>query len=281
MLKVMQNLDRRYLYALLILAVALPFFFNVPMTVPATQSTESLYDKIESLPAGSFVLFGGDWSAGTRGENRPQSEVLIRHMMRKKLRFALIAFADPQGKTLMQDIAVQFQGQYGYREGVDWVNWGWRVASGQENFLKALAQDVLTTAGTDIHGAQVATLPVMQGIRTGRDFSLIIDVTGTASYQAYIQFLQGPCKVPMALGTTAVMAPEAFNYLDSGQLSGMLNGVQGAYEYEQKLGIEGRATRAGLSLSFAHLLIIGMILLGNGAMLMERRQQKRASGDRS
>jgi len=281
MLKVMQNLDRRYLYALLILAVALPFFFNVPMTVPATQSTESLYDKIESLPAGSFVLFGGDWSAGTRGENRPQSEVLIRHMMRKKLRFALIAFADPQGKTLMQDIAVQFQSQYGYREGVDWVNWGWRVASGQENFLKALAQDVLTTAGTDIHGAQVATLPVMQGIRTGRDFSLIIDVTGTASYQAYIQFLQGPCKVPMALGTTAVMAPEAFNYLDSGQLSGMLNGVQGAYEYEQKLGIEGRATRAGLSLSFAHLLIIGMILLGNGAMLMERRQQKRASGDRS
>ena len=281
MLKVMQNLDRRYLYALLILAVALPFFFNVPMTVPATQSTESLYDKIESLPAGSFVLFGGDWSAGTRGENRPQSEVLIRHMMRKKLRFALIAFADPQGKTLMQDIAVQFQSQYGYREGVDWVNWGWRVASGQENFLKALAQDVLTTAGTDIHGAQVATLPVMQGIRTGRDFSLIIDVTGTASYQAYIQFLQGPCKVPMALGTTSVMAPEAFNYLDSGQLSGMLNGVQGAYEYEQKLGIEGRATRAGLSLSFAHLLIIGMILLGNGAMLMERRQQKRASGDRS
>lgn len=281
MLKVMQNLDRRYLYALLILAVALPFFFNVLMTVPATQSTESLYDKIESLPAGSFVLFGGDWSAGTRGENRPQSEVLIRHMMRKKLRFALIAFADPQGKTLMQDIAVQFQSQYGYREGVDWVNWGWRVASGQENFLKALAQDVLTTAGTDIHGAQVATLPVMQGIRTGRDFSLIIDVTGTASYQAYIQFLQGPCKVPMALGTTAVMAPEAFNYLDSGQLSGMLNGVQGAYEYEQKLGIEGRATRAGLSLSFAHLLIIGMILLGNGAMLMERRQQKRASGDRS
>lgn len=281
MLKVMQNLDRRYLYALLILAVALPFFFNVPMTVPATQSTESLYDKIESLPAGSFVLFGGDWSAGTRGENRPQSEVLIRHMMRKKLRFALIAFADPQGKTLMQDIAVQFQSQYGYREGVDWVNWGWRVASGQENFLKALAQDVLTTAGTDIHGAQVATLPVMQGIRTGRDFSLIIDVTGTASYQAYIQFLQGPCKVPMALGTTAVMAPEAFNYLDSGQLSGMLNGVQGAYEYEQKLGIEGRATRAGLSLSFAHLLIIGMILLGNGAMLMERRQQKRALGGRS
>ncbi len=281
MLKVIQNLDRRYLYALLILAVALPFFFNVPMTVPATQSTESLYDKIESLPAGSFVLFGGDWSAGTRGENRPQSEVLIRHIMRKKLRFALIAFADPQGKTLMQDIAVQFQGQYGYREGVDWVNWGWRVSTAQENFLKALAQDVPTTAGTDIHGAQIATLPVMQGIRTGRDFALIIDVTGTASYQAYIQFLQGPCKVPMALGTTAVMAPEAFNYLDSGQLSGMLNGVQGAYEYEQKLGIEGRASRAGLSLSFAHLLIIGMILLGNGAMLVERRQQKRALGGRS
>ena len=95
---------------------------------------------------------------------------------------------------------------------------------------------------------------------------------------ATIQFMQGPADVPMAVALTAVMAPEAYNYVDSKQIIGMLNGLKGGNEYEQLLGVFGKASRASNSSSFAHLLIISFIALGNVAMLLERRQRARLSG---
>src|SRR5262249_38527087 len=134
------------------------------------------------------------------------------------------------------------------------------------------------TVSTDIHGTPVAQLPVMQGIESAKDIKLILDVNPTASYGNYIQFLQGPYKIPMGFAPTAVMAPEAFNYLDSGQISGLLNGLQGAIEYEQLLGVVGRATKDSNCLSAAHLLIILLIVMGNVAMVLERRQKRLSAG---
>ncbi len=273
-LRVLQEVDRRYLYAALLLAVMLPFLMDVKIPVPISAQTNKMYTAIEELPPNSFVLFGVDWSAGTRGENGAQTEVLMRHLMRHKVRFALLAF-DPQSKELCQRIAQRLQTEYGYKEGVNWVNWGYRVSSNLEMYLKALAQDIPTAVGTDIHEVPVRTLPVMAGIQSAKDIALILDVTPSSTFQAYIQFVAQPYKIPMGIAPTAVMAPEAFTYLDSGQIVGMLAGLQGAIEYEQKLGVVGKATRASVSLSFAHLLIIGFIVLGNLAMLLERRQKSR------
>jgi hypothetical protein len=116
----------------------------------------------------------------------------------------------------------------------------------------------------------------MQGIRTAKDIKFLIDITPSATYEAYIQFLQGPFQIPMGLAPTSVMVPEAFNRLDSKQIVGMMAGLKGAIEYEQLLGELGSANRASVSLSFAHLLVILFIVLGNVAMLLERRQRRLA-----
>jgi len=283
-LTLLQNLDRRWLYALLLLTVTVPFFLKIRLPVTVSPPTQKLYDKIESMPEGSFVLFGVDWGPGTRGENGAQTEVMMRHLMQRKIRFALLAFA-PEPSVLCQNIAVKLQKEYnethpeyGVQEGVTWVNWGYKVD--QVNILKALVRDVPATVSADVHNHTIADLPVMKGIHSAKDISLILNVNPTASYQAYIQFVQGPYKIPMGLAPTAVMAPETYTYLDSGQLVGMLNGLQGAIEYEQLLGVIGRATVDSNSLSFAHLLIISLILLGNIAMLLERSQRARAGGAR-
>ncbi|HZP85162.1 MAG TPA: hypothetical protein VFB21_26300 [Chthonomonadaceae bacterium] len=271
-LRLLQTVDRRFLYALLLLAVTVPFFLDIRLPVPISPQTQALYNAIENLPPNSFVLLGSDWSAGTRGENRPQTEAVMRHLMKRKLRFAILAF-EAQSATLAQDIATRLQSEYGVKEGVNWVNWGYKVDV--VNFLKALVQNVPQTASADVHGTPTAQLPVMQGIHTAKDIALLIDITPSSTYQAYIQFVQGPYQIPMGLAPTAVMAPEAFNYLDSRQLIGMIAGLQGAIEYEQLLGVVGKATRASVSSSFAHLLIIFFILLGNAAMILERRQRAR------
>src|SRR5439155_34916 len=163
---------RRYLYALLAMVVTIPLlpFLNFQQHVATSRQTKALYEAIEALPENSFVLFGSDWGGGTAGESQPQGGGLMRHLMKKKLRFAIL-------------------------------------------------------------------------------------------------FLQGPSQVPMGLAPTAVMSPEAFNYLDSGQLVGMAAGLQGAIEYEQLVGVVGQATKRGNASSFAHLLIITLLFLGNLAMI--------------
>ena len=280
-LRLMQTVDRRWLYAMLLLSVTIPFFLKIRLPVTVSPATQTLYDNIERLPEGSFVLFGVDWAAGTRGENGAQTEVLMRHLMRRKLRFALLAF-DPQATTLSQAIALRLQTEYnhdhpeyGVKEGVTWVNWGYKVD--QVNFLKAFVQDIRKTVSTDTHSQPLAELQVMQHVNSAKDVALILDVNPTPSFQNYIQFMQQPYKIPMGFAPTAVMAPEAYNYLDSGQLIGMLNGLQGAIEYEQQLGVVGRATIGSNSLSLAHLVIIFLILMGNVAMLLERRQKAKAN----
>ena len=283
-LRLLQEVDRRVLYVMLLLAVTLPFFVKLRLPVAVSPPTQALYKAIDDLPENSFVLFGPNYSGGTRGENGAQTEALLRHLMlmwhKKKVRFGILSF-DPQGKTLAQNIALGLQEEYnkqGYdiKEGTSWVNFGYRVD--QTNFVRAMAKDMPGTLVKDTHDAPVATLPVMQGIHTAKDISMILDVNPTANYTIYIQFMQGPFKIPMGLAPTAVMAPEAFNYLDSGQIVGMLQGLQGAVEYEQLLNTFGRATRASNSLSAAHLLLIGFIVLGNIAMLLERSKQRRGGG---
>lgn len=283
-LRLLQEVDRRVLYVLLLLAVTMPFFLSFRVPVAVSPPTQKLYNAIEDLPANSFVLFGPNYSGGTRGENGAQTEALLRHLMvmwhKKKVRFGILAF-DPQGKTLAQNIALKLQEEYnkegyGIKEGTSWVNFGYRVD--QQNFVRAMVKDMPGTLAKDFHDAPVASLPVMEGVHTAKDVAMILDVNPTNAYTIYIQFMQGPYQIPMGLAPTAVMAPEAFNYLDSGQIVGMLQGLQGAVEYEQLLNVFGRATRASNSLSFAHLLLIGFIILGNIAMFLERSKQRRAGG---
>jgi hypothetical protein len=269
-LRFLQTVDRRFLYALLMLVVVLPFFFPIKLPVKINDNLPSvkLYKAIEALPEGSIVLFGVDWGAGTRGENRAHTEALMHHLMRKKVRFALLAF-EPQAKKLAQNIALRLQKQYGYIEGVNWVNFGYKVD--MENYLKAFGPNVIGQVEKDVNNRPLAGMPVMQGVKTAGDFSMLLDVTGSGTYEVYIQFLQGPYKLKMGLGTTSVMAPEAFNRMDSGQLVGMMPGLTGAMEYELMLNIPGKATSASNSSNFAHLLVITFIALGNIAMLLERR----------
>ncbi len=282
-LRMMQTIDARYLYALLMLSVALPFFIPFQLPVVVTPETEALYDAVENLPANSFVLVGIDWNAGSRGENRPQTTVILRHLMARHLRFALLDFSDPQGATLGEEIAHELQGQYGYQEGRDWVNFGYQVD--MVNWLKSFVLNVPGQVQTDSSGKPVASLPVMQGIRTARNIPLVIDITPTGSYQTYIQFMAGPYRNSMKMGValTAVMAPDAYNYLDSHQIVGLLAGLTGAAEYQSRFAQEydkglllrSRVTRYSNSSSSAHILIICLILMGNIAMILERRQRAR------
>src|SRR5579862_152885 len=107
--------------------VSLPFFLPFQLPVVVQPATEDLYDAVDQAPEGSFVLFGIDWGSSTRGECGLETIAIMRHLMRKHLRFAMMGFSDPQGATLGEEAAISLQKQYGYQEGRDWVNLGFQV----------------------------------------------------------------------------------------------------------------------------------------------------------
>lgn len=273
-LRFLQEVDRRVLYALMIFVIALPMLLPIKLPINVSPPTKNLYDSIEALQPNDFVLFGADWGAGTRGESRSQTIAILRHMIQKKLRIAFIAF-EPQGKDLCQKIAEDLGKETGYVEGVNWVNMGYKPD--QANFLQGFVKDIIGTMVKDVHGTPLGTLKVMEGVKTAKDVKYVLDVTGSRSYETFITFMQQPYKDNLKMGgaLTAVMAPEAFNRLDAQQLVGLLGGLAGAAEYETLLKKPGEATAASVSSSGAHLLIIGFIILGNVAMVLEKRQRQR------
>jgi hypothetical protein len=283
-LRLLQTVDRRYLYALLLMTVVLPFFLKLQLPVTISPETEALYGAVEELPDRSFVLLGIDWAAGTRGENGPQTIAIIRHLMRKHLRFGILCFGDAQSKTLGEEISADLSKDFGYQEGRDWVNFGYQVD--QANYLKAFVLNIQEQVKVDIHSTPLGQLPVMEGIKTARDIRLVIEITPSTTYAPYIQFVQGPynANLKMGMACTSVMAPEAYNYFDSKQFVGLVAGLTGATEYEARYAQQydpaitrgSRVTRFSNSLSFAHLLIIFFIILGNVAMLLERRARNAA-----
>jgi hypothetical protein len=79
----------------------------------------------------------------------------------------------------------------------------------------------------------------------------------------------------IASGCTAIIGPEMYSFLDSGQLVGMMEGLSGAAQYEYLIGYEGRGTRGQGSQNLAHFWIIAMMVLGNVGYVFQRRRERK------
>lgn len=269
-----QAIDRRILYLLLAVVVSLPFVVSVRVPPPLiSPQTRQFYDTIERIAADpvqsrKLIIFCTNYAPGTLAENQPQTEAVMRHLMRKRLKFAIFAFNYPQGRDMGQRAVNALREKYDYHYGTDFVNWGFRPPDAIEPLLKAAVRDIPGALGNDINGTPLSEVPVMQGIQSVDDIAIIIEVASSQTLQNWLKYYQrtGTQPVPTLYCPTGVMAADAVPYLKSGQLQGMLMGLRGAIEYEALLQEPGFATRASASLSYAHFLIIALVALGNIGM---------------
>jgi len=279
----LQNLDRRVLYALLAATISFPLVVKgVPLPKPAvTPTTIKFHDTIEEIAADparkdKLVIVSCNFGSGTLAENLSQTEAVLTHICRRGMRFAIFAFNDPQGRELGGKAAEKIAARFNYKYGENWVNWGYRPAAAIQPLLKAAVNDIPGTFRNDVKGTKLQDVPVMRGVKTTEDIGLIVEMAASNTLPVWIQFFQRAGKTPIATlyCPTSVMASEAYPYLDSGQLQGMLVGLKGASEYEARLGETGFGTQASASLSYSHVLIIGLIVLGNVGMFAERRRRE-------
>lgn len=274
------RIDRRIVYLGLFLITLAPLVGKWTLPLYVTGPPRTLKETIDALPQDKIVFISSNWDAGTQAENRPQLVAIVRHLIRRKIKFAVLAIAHPTSPQLADTEirrAIKLEGVEGaWNYGEHWVNLGYKIAT--EPWLVTLARDIPAAIGSDWKRTPLSQIPMMKGVRAfgpSGQVSMMIEITASATVDYWYQFLS-PTDVKMGLGCTAVMAPEQYPYLDSGQLHGLLTGMKGAAEYEQLVEASGTGKPMMAGQSFAHLYIFILILLGNLSLLIGWLGRRRA-----
>jgi hypothetical protein len=187
----------------------------------------------------------------------------------------------PQGDAIGEAVINRIAREYGTRRGTDYCYFGYRPGVNipmlyiGENTRKAFPQDY--------YGAPFDSLPMMHGIHNYDDIPLVLSLAGSSYPNSWIVYAGTKYKVAIAAGVTAVMAPENYPFLQTGQLVGQLAGMKGAAEYEQLIVDAGYtpnkdiASKAMSAISWSHILIIILIVLGNVGYFVNLRLRKAAA----
>jgi hypothetical protein len=267
---------RHIIFLALWVLILATLIWPIPTHMKPSPAVRSLYNAIEKLPRNKLVILSVSWDVGTRGENGPQTAALINHLFRSGRRFSIFGCAWPTSPMLAEQIAESLAPRYGRHYGTDWVNWGFKA--GGSPMLQALAKDIPGIISQDTRHTRITEVPAMAGVRDYHDIGMVIDITGQSTLDAWVAFWQGPYGVPLGYACTGVMGPEAFPYLDAGQIKGVINGLVGAAEYEVLLGVSGDGQQRMTSQSAAHLMIIALIVLGNLLMMREAKRKAQNRG---
>jgi hypothetical protein len=275
-----ESIGRALIYFAVFASVVIPLVATIRAPTPPLAPAERLFNTIESISANdksSIAILGFDFGPNTRAENESQAEVVFEHLLRREVPVVLMTLS-PYGRGFLSSIPervikrlISEDPTKKYEYGVAWANLGYRP--GMAVFLQALAKsnDIPSFLGVDAFGTKINSMPIFKDVLTLDQVKLVGQFTGYVGFfDAYVQFLQRKGYVPSLVhGCTSITIPEAYIYLDSGQLSGLLEGVSGAAWYEELLSKAtpsrqwGSGVRINTALGVTQLLILLLILLGN------------------
>jgi len=284
-----RDLDRRIIYLFVLISLAIPIGLGVTLPPAEMESATELYNVIENLEAkpGSIVLLSSDWGPGTQAENKPQTEIIIEHLMRRRIPFAIMslyALATPFLESVPTEVAAklerEFPGQT-WDYGKDWVNLGFRAGSYITIQGLAKSDNFIAYLKSDARGNPLDELPAFDGVENIEDVSLLIETTGLSGvFNYWLQFFQTSDYIPRFIyGCTSITIPEAHIYLASGQIAGLHEGLAGAAWHETLLNKDypdrarGNALKNNTGIAFAQIVIIVFILLGNLGHFLSRGKE--------
>lgn len=285
----LDHLDRRVVYFAVMLSLLFPILFGKSMKSAEFKSGRMFYDAIENLEVRDdrLVLVAMDWGPATKAENEPQTEIAIEHLMKRRIKFAVMT-GDPQATpfllNLPEKIAQRLHERTGetWEYGKDWVNLGYRP--GRDILIQQLpkAPDLHRLLKVDARNTPLSQVPCMQNILTFSQIPMLVEITGVVGgLSVWLQFFQTDTHRPSVIhGCTSITIPEAYIFLDSGQLEGLLEGMAGCAYYAELVGYTlakpHKVMTNMTALSLAHFVIIAFIIVGNVGMFIKARHQKRA-----
>ena len=267
-----RDLDRRWLYLMLLAAVVWPLLAGLRFHDRPSSIVRAVFDRVEKLPPGRPLLLSLDYSPSSAPELEPMAEALTRHALLSGHPVCYLSLW-PAGNNMIDRVVDRvIRKEFpAARPGREYVVLGFQ--EGGQMLINSLRDSLAARYRTDVDGRPLAGLPALRGVRGVGDFGLVISLSaGVPGLKEWILYAGDVVGVPVAGGCTGVGAPQFFPY-DPQQLVGLLAALKGASEYEAALHQRyprrvPADQRAGLGMgpqTVAHLLLVALILLGNAA----------------
>lgn len=264
------SIDRRLIYLLLALAVVIPILLKLVLPITISEPVKSAYAAIGDLPEGSVVMISIDYDASSAPENQPILLSVLRHCFAKKHKVVLLgqwALGLPFGEIGLNTVATECHAAYG----TDYVNLGYRP--GYRALMVGLGREFRDFFATDYRGVPVDSLPLMRSIHNYNDIDLLVGLEAGQAGDEWIQYAGARYGLQIVIGATGVIAPDMFHYLQARQIKGLIGGLQGAAEYETLMQHPGTAIAGMVPQSWAHILLLAFIVLGNAGYFLIRRKK--------
>jgi len=232
----------------------------LPVLYP--PETVSAYRLINSLPVDRPVLVAADFEAGLSGEIGFTAQSVLENLMLLNSPMAVLS-TNPVGSTLLDQMLKQSQqtiSAYDLTNNV--IRFGY-LAGGSVG-IQSLAANVRTAIPLTADLTDAWNAPSLQKIHSLSDFSALVIITDDADSGRYwveqVQpFLNG---IPLILVTSAQAAPMLQPYYGSGQISGLVAGVNGGSAYEQIMQLPGSSSYFFGAYQVVILGIVVILLIG-------------------
>ncbi len=270
------TVERRWVYLMVAVAVIFPLIVPAHFPVQISPEARQLYNAVEALPDSCNVLLTFDYYPSTLAETEPMSVAALHHLFRKNCKIVTVTTIPLGGPSIAERVTRKMAAIYGKTYGVDYVNLGYKY--NYTAVLKGMGTSIESIYPTDNSGTPLSKLPLMQHVKSYKDLKFIFVVSDNIIVDYWISIVNAEYEIPVGCGATAVMAPKLYSYIGSGQLTGLLGGMKGAAEYEQLVKHPDMAVKGMGIQSLVHLLIIGLVVVGNlGYFLGSGRRKAKQS----
>jgi len=266
-LQKLERIDRRYIFLIGFILVAVPTVLPLGLPLPISPYTTAVYQQVEKMPAGSVVMMSFDYGPSGAAELIPQNIAIMRHMILRGVKGVFVTFS-VDGPGVIEKAVKDSGMDVKYKYGEGYVHLGY--IAGIESGMASFAANTWVV-GRDYYGNPVDTLPIMQNVKTIRDFGLIAFTTAT-SQDHYIRQWSGK-GVPVAGLIQSYYFSVIKTYLQAGQIIGFVNGLRGAAEYETLLKAPGTALSTMDATSLTHLFGVALVVIANIGYFASKRRK--------
>jgi hypothetical protein len=285
MYETLKNLDRRWVFLLMAIAVSLPILLQLSFPEKVSKLSRDAFAEVEKLKPGDKVMLSLDFDPSSAGELTPMATAFTYHCAKRGAKIYYMALWPVGPQMIEESITKVIKADFpDYEYGRDYVNLGYK--SGNEGVIKVIITDLKKLYTTDHRGTGINSIPMMQDVESVQDMNLVISVSaGYAGAKEWVQYAKTafPDRINFIAGCTGVQAPPLLPYIPN-QLPGLVAAIKGAAEYENlmvhKYELEGQpkykeALRRMGSQLIAHLLMVALIVTGNLIFFVGRRREAR------
>jgi len=245
-----------------ILVLGIPFIRPIGIPLQISEGTRDMYNALEALKPGDVVLYAWTIDLSAWSELGPGMVAIAAHILSKPdVKLIMVGelatplcyerIIDTIRNTISKDL-------FGKEYGKDYCI---LMTAGGESGMKAFMTDIRGAISYDFYLNSLDDLPVMEGVRDGKDFTIAFTAI-TSAYQPHIRQIVDLCNVPLGALMMGAVAFGAMPYYKAGVLFSVMAGLGSCAEYEL-LTYKGPAITRMDSLSLSAVMVVILMIAAN------------------